>query len=418
MWDKSSFWLQYQTARVKGWCLPYAMLKLTQQLKLRRLLYYLQKNIPFYKDLASRFEQLPIMDKSMMQEHFAQLNKAKLSHEMLQSKHHWHINQSLGTAGETSYYLYSHQEYFLEMTSILSRLWGVSGIPPKKIAVFYLSQSPYFIATPSCFKWCFIDSHQSFSQQLERLCAYSPDMIIAPSQTLCALAILQQEKKISLKAQHLVATQEVLTPVEEKLIATSFEQNVQQIYQCAEGHLGATCEYGTLHLNEAQYYIEKEWIDDSKERFIPVITTLNRYLQPLVRYRMEDILSIKSTPCACGSAFMGIERIVGRCEDTLYFSCNSHHHLKPIYADHLHLAIGKAVGSISKYQLLQHSPHQVEVKICAKNMALAKNSITQQMEKLARQFGVMCPKLVFSILEPPPLSEMFRQTKRLVKIEH
>ncbi len=133
---------------------------------------------------------------------------------------------------------------------------------------------------------------------------------MAPVQTLCTLAHLQNENKITLIPKQIISVHEVLTPLEEKLIACAFKQNVHQLYQCAEGFLGSTCEMGTLHLNEDQYYIEQEWIDDKKEKFMPVITSLNRFVQPLIRYRMNDILSVKKAPCACGSSYMAVEQII------------------------------------------------------------------------------------------------------------
>ncbi len=224
-------------------------------------------------------------------------------------------------------------------------------------------------------------------------------------------------KKIALYPQRVVTTQEVLTPFDEKLIASSFEQNVYQLYQCAEGWLGVTCEFGTLHLDEDQYYIEQEWIDETKHRFIPVITSLNRFVQPLMRYRMEDILTIKSNPCPCGNTHLAVEKIVGRCEDMLYFSnIGNSHNLKPIYSDNILSAMGLAGGSIEKYQLMQYSPGHLLIKVNAKNITLAKQCIKQQFEKLSQIHQVKCPLLEFAPLDKLPLNHMFRQTQRLVKI--
>src|SRR5699024_2207014 len=82
-----------------------------------------------------------------------------------------------------------------------------------------------------------------------------------------------------------------------------------------EGFLGCTCQHGTLHLNEDIVHIEKEWLDDN--RFIPIITDFTRQTQPIVRYRLDDILIQRKDPCPCGSHFTAIKYIEGRCDDVL-----------------------------------------------------------------------------------------------------
>ncbi len=98
----------------------------------------------------------------------------------------------------------------------------------------------------------------------------------------------------------------------------------------------------------------------------------------------------------------------------LYFQkCGNKGTLKPIYSDEIHLAIGNAGGNIQKYQILQYSAFQLEIKLKAENLHLAKHCITQQLEKLMHSVGVRCPLVEFSALEDPPLSHLFRQTMRL-----
>ena len=54
-----------------------------------------------------------------------------------------------------------------------------------------------------------------------------------------------------------------------------------------------------------------------EHRFSPVITDFTRKTQPIVRYRLDDVLVIRDTPCPCGDVQTAIERIEGRCDDQL-----------------------------------------------------------------------------------------------------
>jgi hypothetical protein len=38
------------------------------------------------------------------------------------------------------------------------------------------------------------------------------------------------------------------------------------------------------------WYIEKDWIDEKSGRFSPIITDFNRKTQPIIRYKLDDIL--------------------------------------------------------------------------------------------------------------------------------
>ncbi|MBS0286528.1 MAG: hypothetical protein JSR17_04480 [Proteobacteria bacterium] len=416
------FWIWHQLARIKSWFFPTFFRHYFQQVKIKHLLAFIHKQVPFYQKQGVRqFHQLPIIDKVIMQENFEKMNSANITYQEathLQLSTNKSANYSLGTSGPNGIYLFSEAERQQELASILSKLHPVTGLCPVKVAVFYLSKTPYLHTVNSaCFKWQFYDLQANTQIWLDQLNQNSPDIIVAPVQTLCLLAHYQNNNSIMLKPKKIVATQEVLTPVEENLISTAFKQNVFQLYQCAEGFLGSTCEMGTLHLNEDQYYIEKEWIDEKKDKFIPVITSLHRRLQPLVRYRMNDILKISPTPCSCGSAHLAIEKIIGRCEDMLYFQkYGNSTTLKTIYSDEFLLAINRARGGVEKFQLIQHSPMHIEIKLKAKNMKIAKQGVFEQLEKLFHQYNVKSPQLNFSSLDTLSLSHLFRQTQRLAKM--
>ncbi len=83
---------------------------------------------------------------------------------------------------------------------------------------------------------------------------------------------------------------EVLDPLDRQRIEAAFAVRVEQIYQATEGFLGATCEHGVIHLNEEFLIVEREWVDEARTRFVPVITDLYRSSQPIIRYRLNDVL--------------------------------------------------------------------------------------------------------------------------------
>lgn len=412
-------WYHYQMAQLRRWFQSHAWLRFAQKKKIASVLKHITSHIPFYQEFAgSTFSHLPIVDKSVVQDNFHKMNTLQCSRaeamNLIGAKPMKLIaHQSIGTSGEPGIFLFSAKESIKTSISVLKDMLLPTWLQRQKIAFFHLN-NPYFPILEGLYflKARFYDLKEDFEKHLFDLHSFKPDVIVAPVQTLRMLAMMKQEQKIHLDPKRIITTAEVLTSFDESYIATAFKQNVHQLYQCAEGWLGATCEYGTLHIDEEQYFLEKEWID--KERFIPVITALNRYVQPLVRYRMDDILVLKAKPCPCGSAMTAVEKISGRCEDTLYFPSKDQA-LRPVYADHIHEALRAVSGNVHQYQLIQYSVHRLVVKIQASNFLQAIECMEQQFEKLFFSHGLKRPLLEFVPMEALPLSQTFRRTQRLSK---
>lgn len=399
------------------------ILRIYQSNKISALLERASVDIRYYQSYKhATLYEFPIIDKSFVQEHFQSLNYFQRSVSQIQAlteqkNSSLEIHQSLGTSGLPGAYLYSKREKMISLGNCLAKFSSFSLLQKKRIAVFHLSATPYLptrIATQRM-HWVLLDLNRSFDVLVDKLIKFDPDVVMGSARTLYALAKLQQSGKISLRCSKLISTAEVLTPMAQFFIADVFKQPIHQIYQSAEGNLGMTCQYGTLHLNEDEFYIEKEWIDHKRQRFVPVITTLKRWVQPLIRYRMDDILMLKETPCICGNPFISVEKVVGRCEDVLYFKEVLHCGLKPIYADILNQLFYSLKPLISDYQVLQHSMYRVEVKLQTDHFAQAKSALLQKLDALWAQEGIVPPTIEFSVMDAITLNKMFKPAKRLGK---
>lgn len=397
------------------------MLRAYQSHRVVSVLEKANQQIRFYKSYHhATLEEYPIIDKSFVQEYFTSLNREKLSYSQAleltgKQKSCIELHQSLGTSGAPGIYLYSIREKMASLGNLFSNMFPHFFLRNKRIAFFHLSQTPYL---PSKFtsvktQWLLLDLNNSFDEQLSALIIFNPEVIVASVQTLYELAKLQLNGKIALRCQKIIATAEVLTPLAEKFISSVFKQNIHQLYQSAEGCLGITCEHGTMHLNEEEFYIEKEWIDHKRERFVPVVTTLRRTLQPLIRYRMEDILFLKNEICGCGRVSLGVEKVIGRCEDVLYFKGSRYGGLKPIYADVINQLFAQN-NDIVQYQILQHSTSHIEIRYNARKED-PQEWIANQLDRLWYAEDVNPPLVEFLELEPQKLNQMFRTTKRLAK---
>ena len=145
-------------------------------------------------------------------------------------------------------------------------------------------------------------------------------------------------------------------------------------------------------------HIEKEYIDPATRRFVPVITDFSRTSQPIIRYRLNDILTEAAEPCACGSLFTAIERIEGRCDDTLYFS-HAHEGIEvSVFPDFISRAVIAASPSIEHYRVVQRGSGVLEVSMRISEEAdheQVQASVLRELKKLAERLDCTLPEVHF-----------------------
>lgn len=277
---------------------------------IRKKVFHAKRFSPFYRSLYGNetdFSKLPIISKREMMEAFKYFNTVGLSKEralQLADKGSFQsgitIGLSSGTSGYRGIFLASKKEASLWCGNILAKTLTRSIFKKEKIALFLRANSELY-ETASHLRYFSLEGNYAGVQE------YRPDILVAPPSVLRKLPRTYPRKVISCA--------EVLEPLDRKFLEDKYQQPIHQLYQCTEGFLAFTCEKGTLHLNEDVLHFEKEYLDRKRGRFIPILTDLYRSTQPIIRYRLDDIL-IEGT-CTCGLAFQAIEGVEGRLKDLI-----------------------------------------------------------------------------------------------------
>jgi putative adenylate-forming enzyme len=157
------------------------------------------------------------------------------------------------------------------------------------------------------------------AQRADDLAAFAPDVLIAPAQVLADLALRAERDGFRLPfACRLFWGAEPMGAAERAWIAEALGVRPDPIYQATEGFLGAPCRYGTLHLNEDAMVVELEPVRGT-DRFRPIVTDLFRASQPMIRVRLDDLISPLPAPCACGSPLQAIAPVDGQVGDRWRF---------------------------------------------------------------------------------------------------
>ena len=380
----------------------------------------------FYGELArkipvERWREWPIVDKETTLAHFDDLVTAPvtLAEARAAAQHGWDrrdfarelpgglaVGLSSGTSGRTGIFLASERERAAWAGAVLGRalprpLFSAGG--PQRIAFFLRANSPLYEATRSRrVRFEFFDLLAPWPEHFARLRALRPTVLVAPPSALRTVAEAWESDGWSLPTpERIVSVAEVLEPTERTIIERVFAQRVHQVYQATEGFIAATCCHGVLHLNEDTMIVEKRWLDEGSGRFVPILTDLYRFTQPVVRYALNDVLIARRTPCPCGSVFQALDAIEGRTDDLCELR-RADGSTGQIFPDYLRLAITTADESVDDFFVRNPRPGELEISLHQLGEAshVARERVSRRVCAVCVEAGFAAPTILF--VPPPP----------------
>jgi putative adenylate-forming enzyme len=391
----------------------------------------------FYRDLyhdlnLHDWRNFPIISKKEMMAHFNTLNTCKILQEDayniasgFEEKKLNHsairditLGLSSGTSGNRGLFLVSPYERFCWAGAMLAKMLPSGLLTRQKIAFFFRTTSPLYNSIKSkTIQFEYYHLQDSLKEHIERLNHQRPCILVAPPSMLRKLAAEFKSGNLRINPRKIVSIAEVLDPVDERFISKVFNQKVHQIYQATEGFLATTCIHGTLHLNEDILVIQKERIPSNPSKFYPIITDFNRLSQPIIRYRLNDILHEREKPCPCGSLFTAIESIEGRSDDIFYFQNGQS--LKPIFPDFIRRAVVTADPSIEEYFVVQTSPldMRISLKTSIYDELIIQEKVRKKLVDLIQEHAAIVPNISFHSYEEHISSKKLRRIERKFRVE-
>ncbi len=374
--------------------------------KLARQTAYVTRRSPFYGAYEGKeFTEFPVIDKKIMMDHFNAINTVGIDREealafAVESErtrsfnprlHNITVGLSSGTSYSRGIFLVENREQDKWAGYVLARFLPGSILSICKIAFFMRANSNLYEAVGSKkIQFEFFDIYEDMKGNLERLQSFRADIIVAQPSVLLILAREYEKQELSVSPQKIISIAEVLEQEDEDYLKEVFGLAViHQVYQCTEGCLATTCKYGTLHLNEDIVYIEKEYLDD--RRFVPIITDLERTSQPVIRYRLNDVLVERQASCPCGCVFTPLEKIEGR-EDDIFIFVGRNGEPVSIFPDFIRRCILFA-GNITNYRIVQEQDGNIHV--FADISSSMEKIVIDEFRKLAKDRGFVLPMLEF-----------------------
>ena len=311
-----------------------------QEKKLKNILNYSFKYVPYYRkkymevgiDLKNlqrteNLNQIPLLTKSEINKNRQNLISTRIKKNILIP------NSTSGSTGEALYFYYdikswtyrravnirTQEELGIKIGDRSARLWG----------------APIDLKTADAFRgrihsWInnkmILSSYDLSDGNLEnyfnKLCKFKPEILISYPGPLTEFAenmIKNKNKIISVRA--IISSAETLFEWQRELIERAFSCPVYNRYGCREfGTIAHECKRREgLHVNSDRVYLEI--LDENLETVVDgqtgeiVITDLDNYAMPLIRYRIGDVASFKNDTCSCGRYLPLLKKVDGRTLD-------------------------------------------------------------------------------------------------------
>lgn len=378
---------------------------------------------PYYRESIdpAKWKDAPLIDKKEMMEHFDRLNtvgiqkdkafevalKSEASRDFSPMIGDISVGLSSGTSGNRGLFLVSPEERLAWAGAMLAKTLPKSILHSQKIAlVLRANNNLYNTLNSKRIQFRYFDLMSPIDEISKGLREFQPDVLAAPPSILMMLEGILPNKVISIA--------EVLDPLDQRKLEEKYQQKIHQIYQCTEGFLATTCAEGTLHLNEDIAVIQKEYLEGHERKFIPIITDFSRTTQPIIRYRLNDILTESANPCPCGSTMTALEKIEGRCDDIFYLPDLKDETLIPIIPDYISRAVITASDAIEEYQVVQHSP--TSISVFYKGPASIEEKIEKALQELCKKKKCRLPKLHFKDKVHRPKDNKLKRVISLYKL--
>ena len=427
--ERNSFVLFWLLCRYRFRHWDQDRIKKYQESRIRNRVQFVIRNSEFYRSHYSDCDtsdiwNLPPTSKNVMMENLSTFNtrglkkedimefclKAEKSRDFSKRLMGLNIGMSSGTSGNKGVEITSKREENMLRAAFFARF----AFPEKQkinLAFILRVTSPAFTLNKFGHRLTYIGQLDTIENIVKKLNDLQPNIISAPPSMLKVIAHEAEEGKLHVKPVRLVSYAEVLYPDVSNYLTKIFSCDVHEIYKCSEGSIAITCRHGRLHVNEDLVAIQLLDRDGSPtppgnpcHRLI--ITDLHKSTLPIIRYELNDILTLSAEKCPCGSHFRVIEKIQGRADDIFWGLRKTDRSRHFIFQDYISRNIISVSDSIREFQAIQKDYEHLVLRILLDPSAQEHEKLKVQEELISRirkvftEYGCFEPEVEVIFAEP------------------
>ncbi len=406
---------------------------------MREMVRFAVHNSKFFNKYYSGYDlddiwSLPTVNKKIMMENLGDYNTVGLTKEEIinfclevdkekdfsRRLHGLNVAMSSGTSGNKGVEIVTPEEENYLKAALFSRFDLPKG-EKVNLAFILRVSAPAFNLNKFGHKLTYISQLNLIEEINKKLYELQPNIISAPPSMLKLIAKEIGEGRLSIKPKKLVSYAEVLYPDVREYLEKVFNCKVYEIYKCTEGAVAISCRQGSLHINEDIVAVQTFNEDGSvtppgKPCHKLVVTDLHKKSQLIIRYELNDIITISPEKCPCSSSFRVIASIQGRSDDLFWAKRIDNSRWQFIFPDYISRAIITSSEEIDEYQVVQKGAEEILVRIQTKNESSKNSQIESKIrENLEKVFsGYNCEKPNVEVLFEKP--EFNKNSGKLIRI--
>lgn len=325
-----------------------------QRERLLRLLRYARDRSAFYRDLYRGIDladdlavaRLPVTSKRLLMDNLdAVLTDPRLNRRALEARlgearrdecylGEYRIVATAGTSGLRGIFVYDRRAWRTVLANTLrwQRFIGIGVSLGRRTRICSIgADNPMHVTSRipmsgdiGLFRLMHLEATEPMSQQVARLNAFRPDVLLPYPSIAALLAREQIEGRLAIRPAVVATHSELLTPDMAAVIERAWGIRPFNHYGLTEEpHVGTDCaEHAGIHLFEDTSLVE---VVDEAGAAVPdgrmgaryLLTNLYNRTQPLIRYEVTDMIGRAARPCPCGRPFALLQALGGRAEDML-----------------------------------------------------------------------------------------------------
>lgn len=408
---------------VSQWKSP-SEIKQLQWAKLKKILECSYSHVPYYRDILDNlcltpddinspedFRKLPILTKEEIEKHVSQMVSGEYNQNDLVK------NSTGGSTGRTLHFYVDKKKSGVRGAVVFrgNRLAGLD-IGEKHAylwgSAFDISLQNKFVnkiysemVGPILFLSSYNLSDENMFVYAKKIMTYKPKVIIGYSSPLYIFAKYIKESKIEgIHPTSIISSAEVLYDYQRELIENVFGCKIFNRYGCREfGAIAQECsEHSGMHINAEHVYVEclKENGEPATlgEKGELIITDLDNYGMPFIRYKIGDLGVLSDKKCNCGRGLPLLEKMEGRTFDIIVGTNGRY-----LGGTFWTLLLRTAVEGIKQFQVVQESKNEINIKIIVDEV-FRQDSIDVLIAKLYEHCGEDM-QVSFEIVDEIPLTK-------------
>ncbi|WP_029038376.1 phenylacetate--CoA ligase family protein [Salinimicrobium xinjiangense] len=365
-----------------------------QNEKLKSLVNHAYKNVPFYRDTFNELKlspsdiktqddlyKIPVLTKEI----------ARRENHRLLVKNHSSLGKikkgkTGGTTGsplliykdvtDRSFTWASYYRWFewmgINYYDKKSTLWGAKTVLSQSTKSKFKDKATNFLLNEKTVN-TFDNNEKNWKKTYDEISRFQPSILKGYLSSLIEFAhFIEKNNLNTLKPEVLSSTTETLLPHNREFLQKIFKAPIFDQYGCGEiNGIAYECSaHDGLHITEEHCIVE---IQNNGSNVIQgesgnlVITNLDNYVMPVIRYENGDRSSLSTKKCSCGINHSRLNSIEGRTADTIVLKNDVHVHA--VFFTDIFYELGIFTDKVQRFQVIQTKVGQIILKLeCQKNL--------------------------------------------------